>query len=138
MAIDDATRLAYVEVLGDETKESVVAFLERAVARMAGLGVIVRAVMTDNGPGYRSTLHAGACRSLGLRHLFTRPYPPRTNGKAERFIRTLTEGWADGRRLPRLPGAPDGAPRAGSGSTIGPTPQQPRWPVSLRAAMRPR
>jgi len=97
VAIDDATRLAYVEVLGDETKESVVAFLERAVAHMAGLGVTVRAVMTDNGPGYRSALHAGACRSLGLRHLFTRPYRPRTNGKAERFIRTLTEGWAYGR-----------------------------------------
>jgi transposase InsO family protein len=97
VAIDDATRLAYVEVLGDETKESVVGFLERAVAHMAGLGVGVSAVMTDNGPGYRSALHASACRRLGMRHLLTRPYRPRTNGKAERFIRTLTEGWAYGR-----------------------------------------
>ncbi len=97
VAIDDATRLAYVEVLADETKQSVVGFLERAVAHLEGLGVRVQAVMTDNGPGYRSVLHAQRCRSLGLRHLFTRPYRPRTNGKAERFIRTLTEGWAYGR-----------------------------------------
>lgn len=97
VAVDDATRLAYVEVLGDETKQSVVGFLERAVAHMAGLGIRVAGVMTDNGPGYRSALHAERCRALGLRHLFTRPYRPRTNGKAERFIRTLTEGWAYGR-----------------------------------------
>ena len=97
VAIDDATRLAYVEVLADESKESVVGFLERAVAHMAGHGVGVAAVMTDNGPGYRSALHAACCRRPGLRHLFTRPYRPRTGGKAERFIRTLVEGWAYGR-----------------------------------------
>jgi len=97
VAIDDATRLAYVEVLADERKERVVGFLERAVAWFARFGVRVVRVMTDNGPGYRSTQHAICCRALGLRHIFTRPYRPRTNGKAERFIRTLTEGWAYGR-----------------------------------------
>ena len=97
MAIDDATRLAYVEVLADEQKERVVGFLERAVAWFAAQGIRVARVMTDNGPGYRSAEHAACCRRLGLRHIFTRPYRPRTNGKAERFIRTLVEGWAYGR-----------------------------------------
>jgi transposase InsO family protein len=97
VAIDDATRLAYVEVLADERKERVVGFLERAVGWLAGHGVRVERVMTDNGPGYRSSLHAACCRVLGVRHIRTRPYRPRTNGKAERFIRTLTEGWAYGR-----------------------------------------
>ena len=82
VAIDDATRLAYVEVLADERKGRVVGFLERAVAWFARLGVRVVRVMTDNGPGYRSTQHAARCRALGLRHIFTRPYRPRTNGEA--------------------------------------------------------
>jgi transposase InsO family protein len=94
VCIDDCTRLAYVEVLDDERKETVTAFLGRAVAWFAGHGVIIRRPMTDNGSGYRSTLHRRACHALGIRHLFTRPYRPRTNGKAERFIRTLLAGWA--------------------------------------------
>jgi transposase InsO family protein len=94
VAIDDASRLAYAEVLTNEQAHTVVGFLERAVAHMASLGIAVSAVMTDNGPGYRSLTHAACCRRLGLRHLRTRPYTPRTNGKAERFIRTLTDGWA--------------------------------------------
>ena len=94
VCIDDCTRLAYVEVLDDERKETVTAFLQRAVAWFAGQGVIIERLMTDNGPGYRSKLHRKACEQLEISHLFTRPYRPRTNGKAERFIRTLLSGWA--------------------------------------------
>jgi transposase InsO family protein len=86
--------LAYVEVLSDERGSSCAAFLKRAVAHYRALGLAVEHVLTDNGAGYLSTVHALACRQLGLRHLRTRPYRPRTNGKAERFIRTLIEGWA--------------------------------------------
>ncbi len=94
VCIDDCTRLAYVEVLEDERKETVTAFLRRAVAWFAAHGVTIERLMTDNGSGYRSKLHRKACHALGIRHLFTRPYRPRTNGKAERFIRTLLDGWA--------------------------------------------
>jgi transposase InsO family protein len=94
VCVDDCTRLAYVEVHDDERKETVTAFLRRAVAWFADQGVIIERLMTDNGPGYRSKLHRKACTALGIRHLFTRPYRPRTNGKAERFIRTLLDGWA--------------------------------------------
>ena len=94
VCVDDCTRLAYVEVLDDERKQSVTAFLERAVGWFGDQGVIIECLMTDNGPGYRSKLHRRACQALGIRHLFTRPYRPRTNGKAERFIRTLLDGWA--------------------------------------------
>ena len=96
VCVDDATRLAYVEVLPDEKGSTVAGFLRRAVAFYARHGIRVERVMTDNGPGYRSILHALACRALGLGHLRTRPYRPRTNGKAERFIRTLLGGWAYG------------------------------------------
>jgi transposase InsO family protein len=96
VCVDDATRLAYVEVLSDEKGQTVAGFLRRAVAFYERHGVRIERVMTDNGSGYRSILHALACRALGLRHLRTRPYRPRTNGKAERFIRTLLGGWAYG------------------------------------------
>jgi transposase InsO family protein len=96
VCIDDATRLAYVEVLPDEKGQTVAGFLRRAVAFYASHGIRVERVMTDNGAGYRSILHALACRTLGLRHLRTQPYRPRTNGKAERFIRTMLGGWAYG------------------------------------------
>ena len=96
VCIDDATRLAYVEVLDDETARTAAGFLSRAVAFYRRHGIDVERVMSDNGACYRSTLHALACRKLGLRHLRTRPYRPRTNGKAERFIRTLLAGWAYG------------------------------------------
>ena len=96
VCIDDATRLAYVEVLDDETARTAAGFLRRAVAFYRDHGINVERVMSDNGACYRSTLHALACRKLGLRHLRTRPYRPRTNGKAERFIRTLLAGWAYG------------------------------------------
>ena len=94
VCVDDTTRLAYIEVLEDETAATAVGFLRRAVAHFAARGVRVQAVLTDNGSPYVSRLHAAACRELGLRHLRTRPYRPRTNGKAERFIRTLLAEWA--------------------------------------------
>jgi transposase InsO family protein len=96
VAIDDATRLAYAEVLSDEKATTVVAFLARAVAFFQRHGMSIERVLTDNGSGYRSTIHAIACRALGLRHLRTRAYRPQTNGKAERFIRTMLGGWAYG------------------------------------------
>lgn len=94
VCIDDATRLAYVEVLADEKATTAIGFLRRAVAHFAAFGVRVEAVLTDNGSAYRATIHSVACRALGIKHLRTRPYRPRTNGKAERFIRTLLGGWA--------------------------------------------
>jgi transposase InsO family protein len=96
VCVDDATRLAYVEVLDDEKATTAIAFLRRAVAHFAAFGIRVERVMTDNGSAYRATIHALACRALGIKHLRTRPYRPRTNGKAERFIRTLLGGWAYG------------------------------------------
>jgi transposase InsO family protein len=94
VCVDDATRLAYVEVLADEKARTAVGFLRRARIWYQRHGVPIRRVMTDNGACYVSTLHAIACHQLGLRHLRTRPRRPRTNGKAERFIRTLLAGWA--------------------------------------------
>jgi len=94
VAIDDCTRLAYVEVLDDERTDSVVAFLQSAVGFFNAHGITVQRLMTDNGPAYRSIAHAAACRQLEIRHLFTQPYRPRTNGKAERFIQTLLREWA--------------------------------------------
>ena len=96
IAIDDYSRLAYAEVLGDEKAATVVGFLRRTVAFYRRHGIAVEQLLTDNGGGYRSTLHALACRALGIRHLRTQPYRPQTNGKAERFIRTLLAGWAYG------------------------------------------
>jgi transposase InsO family protein len=96
VCVDDATRLAYVEVLADEQATTAVGFLQRAVAFYRRHGIAVERVMSDNGACYRSMIHAFACRALGIRHLRTRPYRPRTNGKAERFIRTLLAGWAYG------------------------------------------
>src|SRR5215211_3614423 len=97
IAIDDYSRLAYVEVLEDEKATTAVGFLRRAVKFFASHGIEVEAVMTDNGSPYVSFAHAFACRQLKLKHLRTRPYRPQTNGKAERFIRTMLAGWAYGR-----------------------------------------
>ena len=96
MAVDDYSRLAYVEVLADEKASTAAGFLRRAIAFFARYGVRVERVLTDNGSAYRATVHALACRALGIRHLRTRPHRPQTNGKAERFIRTLLAGWAYG------------------------------------------
>jgi transposase InsO family protein len=94
VAVDDYTRLAYAEILTDEKATTAVGFLQRALAFFAAHGITVERVMTDNGPAYLSTAHAAACRDLGLKHLRTQPYRPRTNGKAERFIQTLLRRWA--------------------------------------------
>jgi transposase InsO family protein len=96
VAIDDATRLAYAEVLPDEKATTAIGFLRRAITHFASYGIRVERVMTDNGSAYISTVHAIACRALGVRHLRTRPRRPQTNGKAERFIRTMLGGWAYG------------------------------------------
>jgi transposase InsO family protein len=96
IAIDDHSRLAYAEVLADEKATTAAGFLRRAIAFFGRYGIQVERVLTDNGSCYRATLHAIACRQLGVRHLRTRPYRPQTNGKAERFIRTMLSGWAYG------------------------------------------
>ena len=96
IAIDDRTRLAYAEVLPDEKRTTAVGFLKRTIAFYQRHGISVQSVMTDNGGAYLSTLHAVACRCLHIKHIRTRPYRPQTNGKAERFIRTLLGGWAYG------------------------------------------
>jgi transposase InsO family protein len=96
VAIDDYSRLAYVEVLDNERKPSVVGFLERSVRWFAEHGITIKEVLTDNGPGYLSRDFAAACRRLAVKHRRTRPYRPRTNGKAERFIQTMLREWAYG------------------------------------------
>lgn len=94
VCIDDASRIAFSQILPDEKKESAIAFLKAAVAYYASLGVTIARVMTDNGSCYRSKTFARACRELGLKHVRTRPYTPKTNGKAERFIQTALREWA--------------------------------------------
>jgi len=94
VCVDDASRLAYVEVLDDERAITAIGFLKRALAWYRRLAIRVERVMTDNGSAYVSKLFRAACQRLGLRHLRTQPYRPRTNGKAERFIGTLVREWA--------------------------------------------
>ena len=94
VAVDDHSRLAYVEVLPDQAGPSCAAFLARAVAWYAARGITCRRVLSDNGSGYVSRVFGAICATLGLRHRRTRPYTPRTNGKAERFIQTLLREWA--------------------------------------------
>jgi transposase InsO family protein len=97
VCVDDHSRLAYAEVLSDEKALTAIGFLRRAVAFYNSHGITIQRLMTDNGSAYRSNAHAIACRELAIRHLTTQPYRPRTNGKAERFIQTLTRRWAYGR-----------------------------------------
>lgn len=94
VAVDDHSRIAFSAVLAGEGAEAAVGFLGSALAYYTRLGVRFRAVLTDNGSAYRSRPFATACRQLGLKHRFTRPYTPRTNGKAERFIQTALREWA--------------------------------------------
>lgn len=96
VCVDDYSRLAYAEVLPDEKQETAIGFLERAVAFYGKHGIRIECLLTDNGSAYVSVAHARACRRLGIRHLRTRPYRPQTNGKAERFIRTMLTEWAYG------------------------------------------
>lgn len=94
VAIDDATRVAFVEVRRSQRRRACAAFLRNALVWFRRRGITVRRVLTDNGAGYKSRRFAGVCRTWQLRHRFTRPYTPRTNGKAERFIQTLLREWA--------------------------------------------
>jgi transposase InsO family protein len=110
VCIDDASRVAFVQVLADQRKESAIAFLDAAIAYYATLGIRVERVMTDNGSCYRSKPFRAACKRLGLRQIFTKPYTPKTNGKAERFIQTALREWAyarayqnSGQRTAELP-----------------------------------
>jgi len=93
-AVDDHSRLAYSEVLGDERARTAMGFWDRAQAWFAARGIVVQAMLTDNGSAYRSSDFARLCSESGVRHRFTRPYRPQTNGKVERFNRTLLEEWA--------------------------------------------
>jgi transposase InsO family protein len=94
VCIDDASRVAFAQIMPNERKESAVAFLQAAVAYYKHLGVTVQRVMTDNGSCYRSKAFRKACKRLGLKHIRTKPYTPKTNGKAERFIQTALREWA--------------------------------------------
>src|SRR5499427_2441186 len=94
VCIDDASRVAFSRVMKDQRRESAIAFLKAALSYYASLGVKIERVMTDNGSCYRSRAFGRACKWLGLKHIFTRPYTPRTNGKAERFIQTSLREWA--------------------------------------------
>jgi transposase InsO family protein len=94
VAVDDASRVAYVEVLGNERGQTTVAFLRRAIAWFKRLGVRIRRILSDNGPNYRSDVFARCCRWHKVRHMRTKPYRPCTNGKAERFIQTMIREWA--------------------------------------------
>jgi len=100
VAIDDTSRLAYVEIHDDEHPPTCIGFLRRAIASFAQRGITVQAVMTDNGNGYRSFAHRDEITRLGIKHIRTRPHRPQTNGKAERFIQTLLREWAYERAYP--------------------------------------
>jgi transposase InsO family protein len=100
VCVDDASRIAFTDVMPDEKAVSAIAFLKAAVAYYASLGVTVSRVMTDNGSCYKSFVFRDACRELGLKHIRTRPYTPQTNGKAERFIKTALAEWAYARSYP--------------------------------------
>ena len=94
VAIDDHSRVGFVQIHVDERKDSAVTFLRNAVDHYAALGVRIERLLTDNGPAYRSKLFAKVCQALGIKHSFTQPYRPQTNGKAERFIQTCLRDWA--------------------------------------------
>jgi transposase InsO family protein len=94
VAVDDATRLAYVEVLPTDTGDACAGFLRRTLAWYRRRGLRIRRLLTDNGMAYRAHVFAGVCRSWAIRRRFTRPYRPQTNGKAERLIQTLLREWA--------------------------------------------
>ena len=100
VAIDDASRLAFSQILPNEQKESAIAFLEAVVIHFRGLGIKVTGIMTDNGSCYRAKAFAKACKKLDLKHIFTKPYRPQTNGKAERFIQTALREWAYAQAYP--------------------------------------
>lgn len=97
VAIDDHSRAGFVQMHAHERKDAASAFLRATVARFASQGVTIKRLLTDNGSAYRSRLFNRTCRALGIKHSYTRPYTPQTNGKAERFIQTCLREWAYGR-----------------------------------------
>jgi len=111
VAIDDPSRLAFSQIRSDETADSAVVALRAAVAFYRRLGITVERVMTDNGSCYRAFAFRDACKALGLRHIRTRPYTPRTNGKAERFIKTALAEWAHARAFRTSEQRADDLPR---------------------------
>ena len=96
VAVDNHARIGFTQIKPDECRDSAIAFLRASVAHFAALGVSIRRVLTDNGSAFRSKRFAAACRKLGVKHSFTRPYRPQTNGKAERFIQSALREWAYG------------------------------------------
>ena len=94
IAIDDHSRLAFAQLLPDETAKSAVAFLQAALAFLARHGIHAQRIYSDNGSCYRASATAAAVATLGLKHRFTKPYTPKANGKAERFIQTSLREWA--------------------------------------------
>jgi transposase InsO family protein len=110
VCIDDASRIAFSQVMPDEKKESAIAFLKAALAYYHSLGIQVARVMTDNGSCYRSFDFRDACRDLGLKHIRTKPYTPKTNGKAERFIQTALREWAYAQAYPTSQRRPRNCP----------------------------
>jgi transposase InsO family protein len=124
VCVDDHSRLAYAEVLADEKAVTAIGFLRRAVAFYNSHGITIQRLMTDNGSAYRSGAHAIACRELAIRHLTTQPYRPRTNGKAERFIQTLTRRWPTAAPTTPAPNAPQHSTH-GSTTTTTPDPTSP-------------
>jgi len=117
VCIDDASRVSYAEVLADEKGITCTAFLERAAAWLRERGIVIQRVMTDNGSGYRSKAFRRLLRCLGARHIFTRPYTPRTNGKAERFIQTCKREWATSVPTVALMHAPPPSPPSSAATT---------------------
>jgi transposase InsO family protein len=111
VAVDDASRLAYTEILPDERQASAIAFLEPALAWFARHGITVERIMTDNGSAYRRHGFRNACTGAGVRHLRTRPYTPRTNGKAERFLQTVMRECAYARAFRSSPERAAALPR---------------------------
>ncbi len=119
VCIDDHSRVAFSEIKPDEKADSAVAFLKAAVAYYKSLGVTVTRVMTDNGSCYKAFAFRDACRDLGIKHIRTKPYTPKTNGKAERFIQTALREWAYAQAYPHIRPARRGAARSGCTNTIG-------------------
>ena len=134
VAVDDHTRLAYVEVLADQLGATCAAFLQRAVGWLQARGITTRRVMSDNGSGYVSRAWRTTCEALGLRHLRTRVYTPRTNGKAERFIQTLLREWAYVEPVRLLPDPSSDAPTLCAVLQPPATPREPWLPSSVVAA----
>ena len=120
VAVDDFSRVAYAELLPDERKGTCAAFMGRCLAFFAGLGVAVERVMTDNGPGYRSGDFNALLSGRGVRHIYTRPFSPWQNGKAERMNRTLAQEWQYGRAWESEAGRGRGPARPTSSTIIGP------------------